>query len=238
MESKNIRKKVGVVLSGSGVFDGTEIYEATLTVYFLDRLGVKPIFIAPNVDQAEVVNHINQEQIKESSPRNVLLESARIARGPVKDIKEASAEGLDAIIFPGGFGAAKNLSDFAYKGADCTINPDIVELVKSMHELKKPQGFMCIAPLIAASILPEVKLTIGKDPATAQSLEQMGANHVYCEVDDIVIDEDNRVITTPAYMLGPTISKVGQGIEKLVDTVVKMIDIKKKEEAPAKNTAV
>ena len=234
---KNIRKKIGVVLSGSGVFDGTEIYEATLTTYFLDRLGAKPIFMAPDIDQTEVINHINQEQIKEANPRNVLLESARIARGPVKDIKEASPEGLDALIFPGGFGAAKNLSDFAFKGADCTINPDIVELVKGMHALKKPQGFMCIAPLIAASILPDVQLTIGKDPATAQSLEQMGANHVFCEVDDIVIDEDNRVITTPAYMLGPSISKVGQGIEKLVNAVVKMTDIVKRETVSKEATA-
>jgi len=215
--------KVGVVLSGCGVFDGAEIHEATLTLLFLDRAGAEIICMAPNVDQMDVVNHIKGEAAGEK--RNVLLESARIARGAIKDIMEVKAGDLDALIFPGGFGAAKNLCTFAVKGADCSVNPAVEKLIKEMHAAKKPIGFACIAPVIAAKVLGSFnpQLTIGNDKDTAEAIEKMGGKHMVSPVDNAVTDQKNKIVTTPAYMLGPTISKVALGMERLVNEVLKLV---------------
>jgi enhancing lycopene biosynthesis protein 2 len=214
--------KVGVVLAGCGVYDGAEIHEAALTLFFLDRAGAETICMAPNTDQMDVVNHIKGEAVGEK--RNVLVESSRIARGDIKDIKDVKGGDLDALIFPGGFGAAKNLCNFAVKGPDCTVNPEVERLIKEMHGAKKPIGFVCIAPVIAAKVLgaygPEI--TIGNDPGTASAIEKLGAKHIAATVDNIVVDAKNKLVTTPAYMLGPTISKVGLGIEKLVSEVLEL----------------
>ncbi len=214
--------RVGVVLSGCGVFDGAEIHEATLTLYFLDRAGAEIVCMAPDIDQMHAVNHIKGEPTGEK--RNVLVESSRIARGVIKDIKDVKAADLDALVFPGGFGAAKNLCDFAVKGADCAVNPQVERLIKEMHAAKRPIGFVCIAPVIAAKVLGSHKpeLTIGNDKDTAEAIEKMGGKHVGSPVENIVVDRKNKVVTTPAYMLGPTISKVAQGIEKLINEVLKM----------------
>jgi len=211
--------KVGVVLAGSGVMDGSEIHEATLTLYFLDRAGAEIVCMAPDVEQRDVVNHLKGEPSDET--RNVLVEAARIARGNIKDIKEIKASDLDALIFPGGYGAAKNLCDFAVKGADCTVNPEVERLIKEMHEAGKPMGFICIAPVIAAKVLG-AEVTIGNDKDTAAAIEKMGGKHMVRNVDDIAFDEKNNVVSTPAYMLGPTISKVALGIEKLVNKVLEL----------------
>ena len=211
--------KVGVVLAGSGVMDGSEIHEAVLTLYFLDRSGAEIVCMAPDVNQLDVVNHLKGEPSDET--RNVLVEAARIARGDIKDIKEIKASGLDALIFPGGYGAAKNLCNFAVKGADCIVNPDVERLIKEMHEAGKPIGFICIAPVIAAKVLG-AEVTIGSDKDTAAAIEKMGGKHVIREVEDIVFDGKNNVVSTPAYMLGPTISKVALGIGKLVDKVLEL----------------
>ena len=214
--------KVGVVLSGCGVNDGAEIHESTLTLYFLDRAGAEIIIMAPDVNQLDVVNHIKGEAMSEK--RNVLVEAARIARGAIKDIKAVKARDIDALVFPGGFGAAKNLCNFAVKGADCAVNPEVERLIKEMHGEKKPIGFECIAPVIAAKVLGSFKpeLTIGNDRGTAEAIEKMGGKHVAAPVDGIVVDRKNNIVTTPAYMLGPTISKVALGIEKLVNEVLKL----------------
>lgn len=214
--------KVGVVLSGCGVFDGAEIHEAALTLFFLDKAGAQIICTAPDTDQMDVVNHRKGEAAGEK--RNVLVESSRIARGDIKDIKDVQAADLDALVFPGGFGAAKNLCSFAVKGTDCTVNADVYRLVKEMHSAKKPIGFVCIAPVIAAKVLGSFnpQLTIGSDKDTAEAIEKMGGKHVVSTVDNIVIDRKNKIVTTPAYMLGPTISKVALGIEKLINEVLKM----------------
>jgi len=214
--------RVGVVLSGCGVFDGAEIHEATLTLLYLDRAGAEIICMAPNIDQMDVVNHVKGEAAGEK--RNVLVEASRIARGNIKDMKDVKAADLDALIFPGGFGAAKNLCNFAVKGPDCAVHPDIERLIKEMHTAKKPIGFACIAPVIAAKVLGSYapKLTIGTDEGTAGAVEQMGGKHIKAPVDKVIIDEKNKIITTPAYMLGPTISKVAQGMEKLVEEVLKL----------------
>ena len=214
--------RTGVVLSGCGVFDGAEIHEAALTLFYLDRVGSDIVCMAPNVDQMDVVNHIKGEAVGEK--RNVLIESSRIARGVIKDIKDMKVADLDALVFPGGYGAAKNLCNFAVKGSDCTVNPDVERLIKEMHGARKPLGFICIAPVIAARVLGSFnpQLTIGNDAGTAEALEKMGGKHIECTVDNIVVDAKNKVVTTPAYMLGPTISKVALGIEKLINAVLKL----------------
>jgi enhancing lycopene biosynthesis protein 2 len=214
--------RVGVVLSGCGVYDGAEIHEATLTLFFLDRAGAEIICMAPNVDQMDVVNHIKGEATGEK--RNVLVEASRIARGIIKDIQEVKAGDIDALVFPGGFGAAKNLCNFAVKGADCTVNPGVEKLIKEMHSAKKPIGFICIAPVIAAKVLGSFnpQLTIGNDKGTAEAIEKMGGKHVVSPVENAVVDQKNKIVTTPAYMLGPTISKVALGIEKVINEVLKL----------------
>jgi enhancing lycopene biosynthesis protein 2 len=222
--AQNNGKKIGVVLAGCGVYDGAEIHEATITLLALDRAGAQIVCMAPNVPQMHVIDHVKGEPAA-GETRNVLVESARLARGAIKDMKAVKATDLDALIFPGGFGAAKNLCTFAVDGVNCKVNSEVERLVKEMHTAKKPLGFMCIAPVIAAKILGthHPRLTIGNDPATADAIEKMGGRHVNCKVDEIVVDEANKIVSTPAYMLGPTIAPVAKGIEKCVAKVLEMI---------------
>ncbi len=212
--------KVGVLLSGCGVNDGSEIHEAVLTMLALDRLGVERVCFAPNIDQRDVVNHLSGEAVAET--RNVLLESARIARGEISDLATVSVADMDAVILPGGFGAAKNLSDFALAGAQSEVQPQVLNFIKEMHKAKKPIGALCIAPAVVAKALGEFKpgLTIGNDLGTADLLESFGAQHQICLVEDIIVDLDNLIVTTPAYMLGPGLKEIAQGIDKLVQKVV------------------
>ncbi len=216
-------KNIGVVLSGCGVQDGSEIHEATLTLFFLDRAGVNITCFAPKTEQYHTIDHSTGE-IQEGENRQVLVESARIARGKISDLSQAKVELLDGLIFPGGFGAAKNLCDFAFKQEECHINKEVERIIKSMYNAGKPQGFICIAPVLAAKILGSFKprLTIGNDHSTAQVLEKMGAKHIISKVDEIVYDSDHKIASTAAYMLGPTISKVAVGIEKLVQKIVEV----------------
>jgi enhancing lycopene biosynthesis protein 2 len=214
-------KTVGVVLSGCGFLDGAEIHEATLTLLALDRAGATIKCMAPNVDQMHVVDHTASAPA-EGQTRNVLLESARIARCEIDDIATVKADDLDALVFPGGFGAAKNLSTFAVDGPGCTINQDVDQLIKAMNLAGKPLGFICIAPALAAKSLGELTptLTIGNDEETAGALEALGAQHQVCAVDEVAVDERLKIISTPAYMLGPSIAHVAKGIDKLVDEVL------------------
>lgn len=218
--------KVGVILSGSGVFDGSEIHEAVITLLTIERRGADYVCIAPDINQMHTIDHLTGNE-SEGEQRNVLVESARIARGDIKDIKDVSADEIDALIIPGGFGAAKNLCDFAVKGADCEVNPDVKELVLSMNKVGKPIGAMCIAPALLSKVFEgsDIKptLTIGTDKQTAEAIEKMGAIHNDCSVDDIIVDYDNRIVTTPAYMLAKGISEAGTGIERLVEEVLAMI---------------
>ena len=217
--------KVGVLLSGSGVNDGSEIHESVLTMLFLDRSDTEIILMAPNIDQMHVINHYTGQEMDEF--RNVLVESARIARGNIKDMAEISGDDLDALIIPGGFGVAKNLSDYAMSGAECSINPDVYRLISEMILLKKPIGAICIAPAMMAKILAEqnqsATMTIGKDKTTAKDIEDMGSAHKECLVEEIVIDEVNNIVTTPAYMDAKNISKAAEGIEKLVKQIILMV---------------
>lgn len=212
-------KKVGVILSGAGVYDGSEIHEAVITLLAIARHGAQAVCFAPDKWQSDVVNHLTGETLAER--RNVLIESARIARGNVQPLSQASANDLDALIVPGGFGAAKNLSDFASLGSECSVDSSLKMLALEMHEAGKPLGFMCIAPAMLPKIFDfPLRLTIGTDIDTAEVLEEMGAEHVPCPVDDIVVDEEHKVVTTPAYMLAEDIAQAASGIEKLVARVL------------------
>ena len=214
-------KKIAVILSGCGVYDGAEIHESVITLLRLDQRGTQVQCFAPDIAQSHVINHLTGEEMPES--RNVLVESARIARGDVKDIREANAEDFDALIVPGGFGAAKNLSNFASAGAGCSLNPQVLALAEAFVEAGKPLGLICISPALAAKIYgPGGTCTIGNDADTAAALDKMGAHHQACAVDDIVEDTARKLVSTPAYMLGKNISEVASGINKLVDRVLEL----------------
>ena len=216
--------KVAVVLAGSGVFDGSEIHESVITLLRLAERGVSYQCLAPDTDQLHVVNH-KTGQIAEGESRNVLEESARIARGEVISLNEANAADYDAVIIPGGFGAAKNLSDFAVKGLEFMVHPDLTTFITAVREQNKPVGLICIAPAMAPLLFGHgVICTIGNDAETAQAITKMGGEHKECAVDDIVVDEANRLVTTPAYMLAGSITEAAAGINKLVDQIVTMID--------------
>ena len=217
--------RVGVVLSGCGVHDGAEIHESIITMLALDRAGVDMVLMAPNIDQLHVINHYTGSEMDES--RNVLMESARIARGKIRDMAEVHASDVDALIFPGGFGVVKNLCDYAMAGTDCSVNPDVKRLATDVHKAGKPIGVICIAPAMFAKIMQgaghTVELTIGTDEQTSSDINSMGSNHVSCPVEDIVIDKKNKIVSTPAYMLAQRISEAAEGIEKLVKEVLAMV---------------
>ncbi len=210
-------KKIGVVLSGCGVMDGAEIHEAVLTLLAIDRAGAEAVCLAPNIRQHHVINHLTNEESK-GEARNVLVESARIARGKIHDIASVKASDIDALIFPGGFGAAKNLCDYAVNGPDCSVNPEVARLARDVHAAGKPIGTVCIAPVIAAKLFgPEhPQITIGTDKNTARDIEKMGAKHVACPVREFVVDKERKLVSTPAYMLANSIKEAAEGIEKLV----------------------
>ena len=215
-------KKVAVLLAGSGVYDGSEIHEAVITLLSLDRAGASVQCFAPNIDQLHVVNHLTGE-VAEGEPRNVLVESARIARGEVQDVAQLNANDFDALIVPGGFGVAKNLCDFALNGSDMTMNDDTLLAAQSFKVAHKPVGLMCIAPAMAAAIFgANVQCTIGSDLDTAAAISEMGAEHVKADVDAIVVDEANKLVTTPAYMSAESIAEAASGIEKLVAKVLSL----------------
>ncbi|RLD70544.1 MAG: isoprenoid biosynthesis protein ElbB, partial [Bacteroidetes bacterium] len=203
------KKKFAVVLSGCGVYDGAEIHEATLTLLAIARAGATYQCFAPDMKQYHVINHITGEEMNEE--RNVLIESARIARGNIKPLSEYDAKEFDALIFPGGFGAAKNLSTVAFKGADATVIPEVEKAIEQTVELKKPIGALCISPAILAKVLKDVSVTIGKDKGTAEAIEAMGAKHVETNHGDVVFDENKLVFTTPCYMLDATITDIDDG---------------------------
>ncbi len=213
--------RVAVLLSGCGYLDGGEIQESVITLLALDRAGAEVECLAPDKPQRDVVDHRTGEAVP-GEERNVLAEAARIARGAIRDVAQARAEDYDAVILPGGYGAAKNLSSFAVDGPGCDVDPGVERLLRDAHASGKPIGLICIAPAIGARLFPHVELTIGSDPDTASAVEQMGAHHKVCSVDAFVCDEKARVVSCPAYMLGPSIKHVAAGIECLVEEVLRL----------------
>jgi enhancing lycopene biosynthesis protein 2 len=221
--------RVAVILSGCGVFDGSEIHEAVLTLLALDRAGAQIQCLAPNKNQLHVVNHLTQQPAAQES-RNVLVESARIARGNIKDLAAVSADEFDAVILPGGYGAAKNLCDYAQRAAQCDLDPAVKSFLTAMHQAGKPIGAICISPVIIARAFGahgSPKVTVGTDPDTANHIEAMGAEHISCPVDDFIVDADAHIVTTPAYMLARSIKEAADGIEKLVREVLRLAKAKK-----------
>ena len=219
------KKRVGVLLAGCGVMDGSEIHEATLTLFFLDRFGAEYMCMAPNKELFDVVNHITGKPAAEK--RNAMIEAARIARGKIQDVKNVKADDMDAIIIPGGYGSAKNLCTYAKDGPDCRADEDVARLLNEMHRRKKPIGALCIAPALIARLFGKdfsVELTIGMDPGAAAAMEKMGAKHKNAKVNEIVVDEKNRIVTTPCYMLAERIKEVGEGAEKLVAKILEMVN--------------
>lgn len=215
-------KRVAVVLAGCGVYDGSEVYEAVITLLNLDQQGAQVQCFAPDIDQLHVVNHLTG-QVVEDETRNVLAEAARIVRGEVQDLALANAKDFDALIVPGGFGAAKNLSDFAVQGAELTVNAQLLAFSQTMRSAQKPVGLVCIAPVMSAAIFGAgVECSIGKDADTAAAITATGATHVETPVEGVHIDTANKLVTTSAYMQAERISEAAVGIGRLVTEVLKL----------------
>ena len=216
--------KVGLLLSGCGIFDGSEIHESVLTLLFLDRAGAQIICTAPDMEQVHVIDHVTQETMDQK--RNVLVESARIARGNIVDLQILNAKELDALIIPGGFGAVKNLSDFALTGPQAQVHPQVQRILSEMLAAGKPIGALCISPATVVRALAEhgPEVTIGNDEGTAAAVETMGGKHHTCAVNQVHVDVVHKIVTTPAYMTGSSIQQIAEGIEKLVMKVLELID--------------
>jgi enhancing lycopene biosynthesis protein 2 len=215
--------KVGVILSGCGVQDGSEVYEAVLTILALERAGASVQAIAPDSEQSQVVNHYTGEEVRLET-RGVLAESARIVRGKVDSATGVSAHDLDALIIVGGYGVVKNLCTYAVDGADATVNPDIERLIQEMNALGKPIGAMCAGSVLAALALraKSPTLTTGNDGSTAAGLVRIGAHHVATAVDEIHVDEANNIVSTAAFFAAESVSQAEPGITALVNRVLEM----------------
>ncbi|MGB0747423.1 MAG: isoprenoid biosynthesis glyoxalase ElbB [Magnetospiraceae bacterium] len=217
--------RFAVVLSGCGVYDGAEIHEAVLTLLAIQKNGGNYDCFAPDVDQHHVINHRTGDEMPET--RNVLTESARIARGAIAPLADFNAADYDAIIFPGGFGAAKNLCTFAFDGADCTVNDDVAQAVAAMVAAGKPIGALCIAPALMAKVMAGATLTIGQDEGTAQAIESMGAKHQKTTHAEVVVDPARKLVTSPCYMLDATISQIAEGADNAVRAVLGLMETRK-----------
>jgi enhancing lycopene biosynthesis protein 2 len=212
-------KKIAVILAGCGVYDGAEIQEAVLTLLAIDNAGATYSCFAPDILQHHVVNHVTGEEMAEK--RNVLTESARIARGDIRDLSLFESGEFDGMVFPGGFGAAKNLCNWAFAGDDCIVNPQVERAVRQMYETGKPVGAMCIAPVILAALFHGKRLTTGRDPASAGFIEHTGNEPVMTGHGEVVCDESGKLFSTPCYMLEASISQIAEGTRNLVQAMLK-----------------
>lgn len=208
--------KFGIILSGCGASDGSEIHEATMTMLAIVRRGATYQIYAPDID-FDVVDHRTKQPV--GTKRNVLAEAARIARGDIKPLTEFDANDVDALILPGGFGAAKNLSNYATSGADMTVNAQVAEAVKAVHAANKPIGALCIAPVILAKVL-QAHVTLGYDEDGAAAVEKMGGTHEASGHGHAVYDSKNRVFTAPCYMIDSTIADIADDAQAVVDAVI------------------
>ncbi|EGD77833.1 hypothetical protein PTSG_08924 [Salpingoeca rosetta] len=227
MALRHAGRRVAVFLSGCGVYDGAEIHEASAALVSITRAGAKPTIFAPNKAQMHVIDHTTGNEMKEE--RNVLLESARIARGDVKPMAEFAADQFDALIVPGGFGAAKNLCDFAVKGADCTVDSEVEAAVRSFHDTKKPMGFCCIAPVIPAKLF-KGKVTVGLEEGddwpyagTAEAIRTMGATHEPHDLSSVCVDDGNNIVTSAAFMCNAPFHQIHDNVAAMVNTTLDRI---------------
>jgi enhancing lycopene biosynthesis protein 2 len=215
---RKMMKKFAVVLAGCGVFDGAEIHEAVLTLLAIAQQGASYDIFAPDVNQYHVINHLTHKETPEK--RNVLVEAARIARGKIQPLSQFNAAAYDALIFPGGFGAAKNLATIAFDGPNAKVNPDVEAAVKSMHKAGKPIGALCIAPAVIARILGGIEVTIGDDPGTINTIRQMGGAHIETTHGEVVVDKKNKIYSTPCYMLDATIEQIYEGARNIINEIM------------------
>ena len=216
-------KPVAVILSGCGVFDGSEIQETVLTLLALEKLGLSYQCIAPNIEQHHVVNHITG-QVMVGEKRQVLLESARVCRGNIIPLNAAKTKNYSALVIPGGFGVAKNLSDFASLGDECTVNQELKTFCEEFLQGNKPMGFICIAPAITPKLLGEgVSVTIGSDQEVITKINAMGGKHKQAKATEVVFDEKYNILSTPGYMLSGSILELNKGITALVSELKKLI---------------
>jgi len=216
--------KAAVVLAGCGVFDGAEIHEAVMTLYAIDRIGGTYQVFAPNVKQHHVVNHITGEVMNET--RNVLTEAARIARGKIKALTEYRVSDFDALIFPGGFGVAKNLCTYAVDGTDCHVDRVVEAAIRDTHRAGKPIGALCISPVLITRVLGNVTVTIGNDTSTASDITALGGIHETKSHGEVSVDKKNRIVTAPAYMLNATITEIARDAEELIRAIKEMVEQK------------
>jgi enhancing lycopene biosynthesis protein 2 len=212
------KKQIAVILSGCGHQDGAEIHEATFTLWAIHKHGADYRCFAPNIMQHHVLNHITGQEMNEQ--RNVLIESARIARGKVEDLALFDAATVDALVIPGGVGAAKNLCTYAFDGPQCTVNKDVEQAVKAMHQAGKPLGALCIAPVLLAKVLGDISLTIGQDEDTAAQIREMGATHAPTGIGEIAVDQENKIVSTPCYMLDSRVDQIADGADSLVQALL------------------
>ncbi len=217
----NTKKKIAVVLCGCGSRDGSEIHEAVLTMYAIAKNGADYQLFAPDVPQHNVINHVTGKEMEQS--RNVYIESARIARGEITRLIEFEATEFDAVIFPGGFGVAKNLSTWAFDGPDAYINEEVKKCILDMVAAEKPMGALCIAPVLFALVLKKVNLTIGNDPETIENLKKTGAINHEKTHGEIFVDKKYKLVTTPCYMLDANIAQIGDGAEAVVRKVLELV---------------
>lgn len=211
-------KKFAVVLSGAGVRDGAEIHEAVLTLLAIKKHGAEYEVFAPDVKQHHVVNHVTGKEMKED--RNVLVESARVNRGKVTSLDQFHARSFDALIFPGGFGVAKNLCTYAFDHSKCSVNADVEKAIKDMVSLKKPVGAMCISPVLISRVLGNVEVTVGDDEGTIKDVELMGATHKKTTHGEVVKDSHLPIYTTPCYMLDASIVDIESGTSNLIKAII------------------
>lgn len=214
--------RVAVVLSGCGFLDGAEINEAVISLLALNRAGARVSVYAPDKPQMHVVDHLLGAPA-EGQTRNVLTESARIARGHIKPLAELSHDGFDALFLPGGFGVAKNLSDFAVRGTEGSVEPDLVRVLKGFRGADKPIGAVCISPAVVVLALHEGQVTIGSDAGTAAAIEALGGDHQVCPVSEAVVDVERKLATAPAFMEDVQLADVASGIEQAVAATLSMI---------------
>ncbi len=217
--------KVGILLAGCGVQDGSEIYESVLTILALEKAGATWLAMAPDVEQAHTVNHYTGEETRMEEQRHALTEAARIVRGKISAVSEISAHDIDALVIPGGFGVAKNLCNFASAGIEARVNPHVERLIQELHGLGKPIGAICIAPVLVALALhgQNVQMTVGDDATTSLALNRLNAQHQVAKVDEIVVDAKNSIVSTPAFMLAQSAAEAEPGITKLVNKVLELI---------------
>ncbi|MFW6224211.1 MAG: isoprenoid biosynthesis glyoxalase ElbB [Bacteroidota bacterium] len=214
-------KKFAIILSGSGVYDGAEIHESTMTMLAIKRQGADYDVFAPDIEQHHVINHYTGDVTGEK--RNVLVEAARIARGNITPLSRFDASVYDALILPGGFGAAKNLSSFAFHGTACTVNSDTEKAIRDMHASGKPIAALCIAPVVVAAVLEKGTYTIGQDKDTADAIEKFGGSHETTNHGEVIIDKENKIFTTPCYMLDASITQIADGAENIVKAILEYL---------------